>query len=129
MMNYKLLLPTLLALFALTGCISSGVQSLEDETHATLDAKIKSGETTKSQLFDMLGAPTNTTFTDGGLEVVSYEFTRLTPKARNFIPYNILSQVEDGVKKELVVLLADNNTVQKFVLNEAQIQVRAGVLE
>ena len=116
-------------LLSVAGCISQGAQSIQNESADSLGSKIVTGSTSKAELLSVFGAPTNTTFTDGGLEIMTYEFTRLKPRARNFIPYNVLSTVDDGVRKELVILLAEDNTVRKYVLNEAEIQVRAGIFE
>ncbi len=77
----------------------------------------------------MLGHPTDTSFTDSGQEVIKYEYTKLTPRARNFIPYNIFSQVSDGRQRELVILISEAGVVRNFVMNETDIEERWGVLE
>ena len=70
-----------------------------------------------------------TTFTDSGLEGLKYEYTRLKPSRRNFIPYNFVSQVSDAKKKELVVLLDQDSLVKKLVMNVSDEQVRFGIIE
>jgi outer membrane protein assembly factor BamE (lipoprotein component of BamABCDE complex) len=114
---------------ALGGCATSGVDSLKNETNESISEKIEIGTTTKQEVFSMLGSPSNISFTDSGLEVIKYEHTRLTPRARNFIPYNIFSNVNDGEKKELVILFSNANLVSKFVLNEVELDDRWGVFE
>ncbi|MEO1081312.1 MAG: hypothetical protein AAFY29_17255 [Pseudomonadota bacterium] len=116
-------------LMAMTACSTSGVRSLENETTATLENKIEVGQTSKETVLDIMGAPTSTSFTDSGLEVISYEFEDTTPGLRNFIPYNILSQVADGKRKQLTVLFDEQDIVKRFVLNEAKVQQRWGLLE
>lgn len=127
MQNKNLLLA--LCVVILAACSSSGVRKLEGETTESLASKIQIGQTRKADVLAMMGAPTRTTFTDSGLEVISYEFRHLTPRARNFIPYNVFSHVHDGQKKELTVLFDASGTVSKFVLNEADIQKRWGLAE
>ncbi len=117
-----------LALF-LSACSTSGVRQLEHETHATLANKIEVGLTRKAEVLSMMGPPTQTSFTDSGLEVISYEFEDTSPRLRNFIPYNVLSQVKDGKRKQLTVLFDDSSVVSKYVLNEAKVQKRWGLLE
>lgn len=116
-------------LSALSGCTTTGSESLANETPESISNKIHKGVTTKQQLIDMLGAPMETTFTDGGLEVLTYEYTRLKPHAQNFIPYNVISQVADAKKKELVVLLDKNSRVKNLVMNISDTQKRWGVIE
>ena len=127
-MHYRLI-ATAVCLLALSACSTSGVSRLENETTETLQAKIEVGHTSKEVVLDIMGAPTQTSFTDSGLEVISYEFEDTTPGLRNFIPYNVLSQVSDGTQKQLTVLFDDRGVVKKFVLNEAKIQRRWGILE
>ena len=116
-------------MMGLAGCATSGVQQLENETQQSLGGKLEVGKTTKSEVLVIMGAPTHTTFTDSGLEVISYEFKNSTPRWRNFIPYNVLSQVHDSTRKQLTVLFAEDGTVQRYVLNEAETEERWGILE
>jgi len=128
----KLILKTLvlvLGLSILSGCSTIGNESLSNESPESIGNKIHEGVTSKQQLISMLGAPMETTFTDGGLEVLTYKYKRLMPRAQNFIPYNIISQVSDGKKKELVILLDENSLVKKLVMNITDTQKRWGVIE
>ena len=111
------------------GCSTDGTRALKDESHATIHAKIKEGITTKDQIIIALGTPTNTSFTENGLEILKYQYTRYTPKLRNFIPYNFFSHGQDGKSKEVVILLDENNIVKKLVMNEANVERRVGIIE
>jgi len=102
---------------------------LRHETSASISNKIRVGVTSKTDIYAILGAPISTTFSGGGLEVAKYEYTHLTPRAQNFIPYNIFSRVQDGKKKELVILFDSKNLVEKYVINESDIQQRRGIFE
>lgn len=127
-MQQRTTIALVLVLF-LSACSTTGVKQLEHETDATLASKINVGQTAKADVLAMLGPPTQTSFTDSGLEVISYEFEDTTPRLRNFIPYNVLSQVSDGKRKQLTVLFDDSSVVKRFVLNEAKVQERWGLLE
>jgi outer membrane protein assembly factor BamE (lipoprotein component of BamABCDE complex) len=116
-------------LMIVAGCSSTGNNALQYETRSSLSGKIREGITSKSEVYSILGAPISTTFSGSGLEVAKYEYTHLTPRAQNFIPYNIFSLVQDGKKKELVILFDNNSIVKKYVINESDIQVREGILE
>lgn len=77
----------------------------------------------------MLGDPVSISFTENGLEILTYEYARFTPKARNFIPYNFFWLGSDGRKKVLVVLLDEGGLIKKAVLNESDVETKAGVFE
>jgi outer membrane protein assembly factor BamE (lipoprotein component of BamABCDE complex) len=111
------------------GCTTVGNTALAKETSQTIKQKITEGVTTKQTIINLLGAPTETTFTEGGQEVIKYAYQRIKPKIQNFIPYNFVSQVSDAKNKELVILLNNDNVVQKVVMNESKEQIRWGVIE
>ena len=113
----------------LVACSTTGNQVLKKETSETIAEKMKEGVTTKQEIIEYLGNPIQTSFTDGGLEVLTYEYTRFTPKARNFIPYNFFSLGQDGKKKELVILLDENGVIKKLVMNESDVETRSGLFE
>ena len=111
------------------GCTSVGNTALAKETQQTIKQKITEGVTTKQTVVDLLGVPTETTFTAGGQEVIKYAYQHIKPQAQNFIPYNFVSQVSNAKNKELVILLNDKNIVQKVVMNESKEQIRWGAIE
>ncbi|MBV1911434.1 MAG: outer membrane protein assembly factor BamE [Kangiellaceae bacterium] len=113
----------------MAGCSSIGNNSLQYETSSSISTKIREGVTNKTDIYTILGTPSTTTFTGDGFEVAKYEYTHLTPRAQNFIPYNVFSRVQDGKKKELVILFDSKSIVKKYVINESDIQVRKGILE
>ena len=119
----------LFPLLILIGCSTDGTRALKDESHSSIHAKIQEGVTTKSQVILALGTPSDTSFTDNGQEILKYEFTRYTPKLRNFIPYNFFSHGQNGVRKEVVILIDDNGLVKKLVMNEAKVERRFGIAE
>ncbi|MFT6769912.1 outer membrane protein assembly factor BamE [Congregibacter sp.] len=129
MKNTKILLVSIFSAVLISACSTSGNMKLQHENQVSIAEKIKQGITNKQQVYQMLGAPLETSLTENGLEIAKYEFTRTTPQARNFIPYNVFSRVSDGEHKELVILFDDNNLVKKFVINESDIQKRRGIVE
>jgi hypothetical protein len=113
----------------LAACGTTGTRALKDETQSSISDKLQEGVAKKSEVYAMLGNPVSVSFTENGLEILTYEFTRFTPKARNFIPYNIFSVGSDGRKKVLVVLLNEDSIVKKVVLNESEVETKSGLLE
>jgi outer membrane protein assembly factor BamE (lipoprotein component of BamABCDE complex) len=118
-----------LGLLLLSGCMTTGNGSLKHESPESISKTLQEGLTTREQLIEIMGAPMETTFTDSGLEVLKYEYTKLKPSLRNFIPYNIVSRVSEAKKKELVVLLDQDSLVKKLVMNVSDEQVRFGIIE
>lgn len=119
----------LFGLLLLSGCMTTGNRSLENESPESIAERVHKGLTTKAQLIAILGMPGETTFTAEGLEVLKYEYTRTKPRVQNFIPYNIISQVTDGKRKELVILLDSQLFVKEIVMNIINEQTRFGIIE
>src|ERR1700742_3304173 len=85
----------------LSGCAGTGNDSLRSESETTVSTKIVEGQTSKEQIRQMFGSPMKTEFTDGGLEIWRYEFTKLHGDAVNFIPVvNLFGSSSSGQKKE-----------------------------
>ena len=113
----------------LTACATTGNQKLKDETNETISEKMKVGITTKREVIEYLGSTTQTSLTEDGLEILTYEYERFTPRVQNFIPYNFFSLVDDGKKKQLVILLDNDGIIKKVILNESNEERRRGLFE
>ncbi len=76
----------------------------------------------------MFGSPIKTSFTDGGLEVWTYEFSKVSADAVSYIPIvNLFGATASGTKKELVVLLDKSGVVQRFSMSESEVKQKTGV--
>jgi hypothetical protein len=76
----------------------------------------------------MFGSPAKTSFTDGGLEIWTYERSNLKADAVNYIPIvNFFGSSMSGVKKELVVLFDANNVVKRYSMSESPETVKTGI--
>ena len=103
-MKKALVLSLVLATTAVlsTGCASQGNQSLKKETEATVKNKIVEGKTTKDSVKTMFGSPTETSFTDGGKEIWTYQLDDLSADAVEYIPVvNWFGSSYSGKKKRL----------------------------
>lgn len=116
------------AALTLVGCASTGNESLRKETEASIGTKLTEGKTTKAEVRKMLGSPLKTSFTDGGLEVATYEFNNVTSDAINYVPVlNWLGSSASGTKKELVILFDKGNLVQRYSMSESDVKVKTGL--
>ncbi|MEY4584564.1 MAG: outer membrane protein assembly factor BamE [Pseudomonadota bacterium] len=117
-----------IAALTLVGCASKGNESLRKETELTIGTKLTEGQTTKADVRKMLGSPLKTSFTDGGLEISTYEFDNVTSDVINYVPVlNWLGSSASGTKKELVILFDRANVVQRFSMSESNVKVKTGL--
>lgn len=117
-----------LATLTLIGCASKGNESLRKETELSIGTKLTEGQTTKTEVRKMLGSPLKTSFTDGGLEISTYEFDNVTSDAINYVPVlNWLGSSASGTKKELVILFDKANVVQRYSMSESNVKVKTGL--
>jgi outer membrane protein assembly factor BamE (lipoprotein component of BamABCDE complex) len=117
-----------LAVLTLVGCASKGNESLRKETEFSIGTKLTEGQTTKAEVRKMLGSPLKTSFTDGGLEISTYEFDNVTSDAINYVPVlNWLGSSASGTKKELVILFDKGNVVQRYSMSESNVKVKTGL--
>lgn len=120
--------PVLLVAALATGCASVGNEQLRNETETSIKGKIIEGRTTKSQIRATFGSPLKTTFTDGGLEVATYEFTNVSADAISYVPIvNLFGASASGKKKELVVLFDKSGVVQRYSMSESDVTQKTGL--
>ena len=71
----------LVALFALTSCVSMGTKVDQDKL-----ARFEKGKTTYAQVIEQLGKPTQSTLNSDGSRRIMYTYMQSQAKAANFIP-------------------------------------------
>jgi outer membrane protein assembly factor BamE (lipoprotein component of BamABCDE complex) len=76
-------LVAVISLILLVGCASYGNKAIMRKD--ILD-NIVVGKSTKAEVKQLLGEPSNVTFSDAGYEDWSYMYVRSTPRATSFIP-------------------------------------------
>lgn len=112
----------------LAGCAGTGNERLRAETEDSVASKIIEGKTTQADIRELFGSPAKASFTDGGLEIWTYEFSRLTADAVNFIPVvNWFGSSASGTKKELVVLFDESETVRRYSMSESAVSNKTGI--
>jgi len=113
---------------SLTGCAGTGNDALRAETESSVDTKIVDGKTQKYEVRTMFGSPTKTDFTDGGLEIWRYEFTKVHGDAVNYVPIiNIFGSSASGQKKELVVMFDQNGVVKRHSMSVSDVSTKTGI--
>ena len=129
-MNFKV--STFIAVISavvLTGCASVGNETLRTETETTMSGKIVEGKTSKAEVRKMFGSPLKTAFTDGGLEIWTYEFSNVSADAISYIPIvNMFGSSASGKKKELVILFTDAGITKRFSMSETDVKHKTGLM-
>ena len=109
-------------------CASAGSQTLKQETEASVGAKMTEDKTTKAEVRAMFGSPLVTSFTDGGLEMWTYELQDMTADAVNYIPIvNWFGSSSTGTRKQLVILFNEDDIVKKYSMSESPVKVKTGI--
>jgi hypothetical protein len=124
------LLTGLIAVLILSGCASSGNQTLKNETEFTVSAKVVEGETTAAEIKAMFGSPYETTYTDSGLLIWKFRLDDLKSDAINYIPIvNWFGSSVSGARKELVILFDENDVVRRSNMSESEVKTKTGILK
>jgi PBP1b-binding outer membrane lipoprotein LpoB len=124
------LLVTLVSVLILSGCASSGNESLKEETELTVSAKVVEGQTTAAEIKAMFGSPYETTYTDSGSLIWKFRLDDLKSDAINYIPIvNWFGSSVSGTRKELVVLFDDNDVVKRSNMSESEVKTKTGILK
>lgn len=120
-----------IAAFALlSGCASSGNQSLAKETEETVAQKITEGETRQSEVQGIFGSPMNTTFTDGGNEVWEYMLTDTALDPVSYVPIvNMFGSSASGTQKKLTILFDENDVVRRYSMTTSDVDTKTGVFK
>jgi outer membrane protein assembly factor BamE (lipoprotein component of BamABCDE complex) len=112
-----------------SACASVGNESIADATVDSVSSTMVKGKTTQAEVRRVYGDPIKTSFSDSGNESWEYEFTRLEPKATNFIPYvNLIHSGAEGDKKSLVIFFDKHKVVQQYTMSSSKVDVSQGLI-
>ncbi len=121
---------TVILLACLSGCANSGSLTIAELTQEDLSYFVQKGSTDDKAILRELGDPSDISLTGDGLVIWTYDYSRVSPRAQNFIPYlNVLSSVKDVARKKLVILFDDNHLVKNYAMTDSQEVIRAGLFE
>lgn len=111
----------------LTGCATSGNDSLRDHNENSVSSYITEGETTKSEVMEVFGSPFDTSFTDGGKEIWEYAFSDISADAVAYIPVvNWFGTSSSGTQKKLTIMF-DEEIVQRYSMTESDVRTGTGL--
>jgi hypothetical protein len=126
----KLFTMAFLSVLILSGCASTGNQTLKEESEFTVSSKVVSGQTTASEIKAMFGSPYETTYTDSGMLIWKFRLDDLKSDAVNFIPIvNLFGSSMSGTRKELVILFDENDVVKRSNMSESDVKTKTGLFK
>jgi outer membrane protein assembly factor BamE (lipoprotein component of BamABCDE complex) len=112
-----------LLIAALMGCISVGHKI--DQTAAD---RIVKGQTTRTEVLQLLGSPDNITRTSRGDTIFLYNYMRTTPKPATFIPLVGVFAGGANVQHQMyMVTFGSNGVVKDYISTYGASQADAGV--
>jgi hypothetical protein len=110
----------------LGGCAGFGNETIADASPRKLSAQLIKGRTRQDHVREMYGEPAKITFTDNGLEVWEYDYSRLLASRRtDSFPYVSIDGGPD--KKSLTIFFSKGKIVQKYSLNNSKIDLTGGL--
>ena len=113
----------------LSGCASSGNESIADASVQTVSEQLVKGRTTQAQVRQLYGDPMKSSFTDSGNESWEYGFSRMRSKPINFVPYvNVIYSGAEGDKKSLVIFFDKSKVVQQYTISTSKVDVSRGLI-
>ena len=128
----QIVLGAVCVVLCLGGCANTGNKSVADATPESIEAQIKVGVTTKSEIQSMFGAPMETNYTDGGLLIWTYRYDDTTALTAETVGSMILTlglagAKSEGTRNELVILFDENDVVKRFNMANSPIETGTGI--
>ena len=111
----------------LTGCATTGNESLKGMSEEDVAAIITVGETTKDQVQAIFGSPFQTSFTDGGALIWTFQYddtSALTAETVGsvLLTMGIAGTKSRGVRSQLVVMFNEDDIVQRYNMSNSDIE-------
>jgi hypothetical protein len=118
---------SLALIMLLAGCFSSGNGKVRTETMDTVGTKVTKGLTTKAQVKAIYGDPGSVGLSGAGSEVWTYEYTRRTAKAVDFVPIvGLFAGGADVNKNEVVFIFDKNDIMQNYTVHASKTETHHG---
>ena len=115
-----------------SGCANVGNKSLKGLTEQDVQQTITIGQTTKEQIRGAFGSPFKTSYTDGGLEIWTYQYDDTSALTAETVGSVVLTlglagTKSRGTRNELVILFDEENVVRRFNMSNSPIEAGTGI--
>jgi outer membrane protein assembly factor BamE (lipoprotein component of BamABCDE complex) len=117
---------------SISGCANVGNQSVKDLSEAEANKQIVRGVTTKNDIKESFGSPMESTFTDGGLTIWTYQYDDTSAFTAETVGSVVLTlglagTKARGTRNELVILFDEQNIVKQFNMSNSPIEAGTGI--
>lgn len=117
---------------SISGCANVGNQSVKDLSEAEANKQIVRGVTTKNDIKESFGSPMESTFTDGGLTIWTYQYDDTSAFTAETVGSMVLTlglagTKARGTRNELVILFDEQNIVKQFNMSNSPIEAGTGI--
>ena len=117
-MKQKLILSLILIIIILvsTGCaFSSGTAKIQNQSNQKLSQKLIKNKTTKNQVLQIFGKPTNKVINQNGNLEYIYQYNVLHNHFISFVPLiDFFVQGQNQINKKLIILFHKNGTIKNW---------------
>lgn len=114
------------ALF-LISCSDSVNKNFKDNDDKTLDSMIKAGISTKEDMRNTFGEPTNIDYSNNNRDKWTYEYSETSKSPLNYIPVTRILNGQSGTTRTMVILF-NGNVVDKYAFSTNEEKISKGVL-
>ncbi|HAE2415417.1 TPA_asm: hypothetical protein G3286_004835 [Salmonella enterica subsp. enterica serovar Newport] len=115
--------------FLISGCSTSGNQSLRNESSQSLQSIIIKNKTTKSEIIKKLGEPDTRTTTDDGQEEWTYLMVNNQFDATTFLPFAGLLTGDSKTQAGELVITYRGDTVSQWTFSENNSRMKTGLIQ
>ena len=106
----------------LTGCATVGRKIDQSKV-----AQIKQGQTTRTQVIQLIGSPDQMTQMGNGTVMFQYVYVRASAKASNFVPVVNLFAGGMDMQNESVMVMFTNDVVSQIISTAGGNEINGGV--
>ncbi|MCT4635695.1 MAG: hypothetical protein N4A31_05605 [Rickettsiales bacterium] len=114
------------ALF-LVSCSSSVNKNFKDNDDKKIESMITAGVSTKQDIRNTFGEPTNIEYSKTNHDKWTYEYSEASNNPLNYIPVTRILNGQSGTTRKMVILF-NGNVVDKYALSSNDEKVSKGVL-
>lgn len=116
-----------ITIFIVSGCSSSGNQSLKSETQATLQTKLIKNKTSKSDVVREFGSPTSVTSKNDGGDIYLYEMNNGKINPLTYIPVvGFFAGDTTTESRSLSIVFNKNDTVDTWSFSSDNRKLETG---
>ena len=117
----------LIAAFMLVACADSTSKKFKENDDQKISQMIIEGKTTKAEIKNTFGAPSDIDFDKNGKEKWTYSYSEASKNPINYIPVVSILNGQDGKTRKMVIVF-EGDVVSRYVISTNNEKVSKGIL-